>query len=189
VVEPGEHRGRGEHLDAGRGELDRERQIVEVTADLGDRLQIARIRLEVRANGARPFQEETDGVVTRKRLEGELLLAVRAQPCAARHGDLQTRAGSDDRRNRRRSVDDLLEVVENKQEAAVLDVRDKTFLEVPLAVEEPERPRDRADHVPGVPDRLKRDEDNAVRELVRDPRGDRVREARLPDPSGAGDGE
>ena len=88
-----------------------------------------------------------------------------------------------------RGVDDLLEVVDDEQQPAALEVRDEALLEVALAVEEPERPRDRADHVRRVPDRLERHEDDAVRELVGHRRSDRVGEARLPDPSGAGDRE
>ena len=68
-------------------------------------------------------------------------------------------------------------------------MRDETLLEVALAVEQPERTRDRADHVPGVPNRLERHENDTVREVVGDLRGNCVREARLSDPSGARDRE
>ena len=88
-----------------------------------------------------------------------------------------------------RGVDDLLEVVEDEQQPPALEVCDEALLELALAVEEPERARDRADHVAGIPDRLQRHEDDAVRELVRRRRRDRLGEPRLADPAGAGDRE
>ena len=54
-------------------------------------------------------------------------------------------------RDRGRCADDLLEVVENEKQTTILDMRDETLLEVTLAVEEPERARDCANHVSGVP--------------------------------------
>ena len=77
VLQPSEHRRRGQHLDPRRGELDRERQVVEVAADLGDRVQVGLVRLEVRADRACPLEEQADGGVARERLERELLLAAR----------------------------------------------------------------------------------------------------------------
>ena len=45
-----------------------------------------------------------------------------------------------------RGIDHLLEVVDHEQQLPAFDVRDQPLLEVALDVEEPERPRDRADH-------------------------------------------
>ena len=123
MLQPSEHRRRGQQLDPRRGQLDRERQAVEAIADLGDRVEVGLVRLEVRTHLACPLEEHADGGVARERLEGELLLAADAQPCAARHGDLQARARGDDRRQRRRGFDDLLEVVDDEQQPAALEVR------------------------------------------------------------------
>ena len=71
VLQPGEHRRRGQHLDPRRGQLDRERQAVEVVADLGDRGEVGLVRLEVRAHGARPLEEHADGVVACRADRGE----------------------------------------------------------------------------------------------------------------------
>ena len=74
-----EHRRRSQDLDSRCGELDRERQVVNVATDLGDRVQLWRFGLEVRAHGARPLHEEADGIATRERHEGELLLATNVE--------------------------------------------------------------------------------------------------------------
>ena len=160
-----------------------------MATDLGDRVQLWRFGLEVRADRACPLQEHANGGFARERLEWELLLAADAQPRPTRHDDLQVGARSDNGRDGRRCIDDLLEVVEDEQKAAALDVRDETLLEVTLAVEQPERAGDRADDVSGVPHRLERHDDDAVRVVIGNDRGNRVRKTSLPDPSRPGDGE
>jgi hypothetical protein len=160
-----------------------------VTADLGDRTQVGGVRLEIRTHGSCPFQEQPHGVFERERPEWKLLLAAHPQPCAARHDDLQAGACGDDRRERGGCIDDLLEVVDDEQKLAALDVPDEALFEITLPVEEPERPRDRADHVAGIPDRLKRHHDDAVSEVVGRCGGDRLGEAGLADPTGTGDRE
>ncbi len=144
---------------------------------------------EVRAHGAGRSRNRRTASSRVSGARGNSCSPCDAQPHAARHGDLQARARGDDRRERRGRVDDLLEVVDDEQQPAALDVGDEALLEVALAVEEPERPRDRADHVAGIPDGLERHEDDAVRELVGRRRGDRLGEPGLADPAGAGDGE
>ena len=119
VLQPGEHRRRGQQLGPRRGELDRERQAVEVVADLRDRVP-GRRRPPRSPGGRRGPAPGTWSTAAsrRERLEGKLLLAAHAQPGAARDGDLQARARGDDRRQRRRGVDDLLEVVDDEQQPA-----------------------------------------------------------------------
>ena len=189
VLEPGEDPRRGEHLDPRRRQLDRERQAVEVVTDLRARGQVCLVRLESRAHGARPLEEHAQGVVAFERPERQLLLAADAQPCAARDHGLHARARGDDRAERGRGLDDLLEVVDDEQQPAALDVRDEALLEIALGVEEPERPRDAADDQSGVAHRLERHQDDAVCELIGGRRGDLEGEAGLPDPSGPGDRE
>ena len=63
-------------------------------------------------------------------------------------------------------------------------MRDETLLEVTLAVEEPERARDRANDVSGVPHGLERHDDDAVRVVIGHRQGNRFGETRLPDASG-----
>jgi hypothetical protein len=61
AVEPGQHRGRREDLDAGGGELDRERQAVQPAADLGDRRGVVAVDREVRLDPPCPLDEERHG--------------------------------------------------------------------------------------------------------------------------------
>ena len=77
----------------------------------------------------------------------------------------------------------------DEQKAAVLDMCDEALLQVTLAIEQPERARNRADDVSRVPHRLERHDDDAVRVVVGNHRGNRVRKTSLPDPSRPGDGE
>ena len=116
-----------------------------MVADLRDRIQVGFVRLEIGAHGARPLDEDGDGSVTRERRERELLLPLDSQPGPARDGDLQAGARGDDRRERGGRLDDLLEVVDDEQQPAAFEMSDEALLEIALAVEEPERPCDRAD--------------------------------------------
>ena len=68
-------------------------------------------------------------------------------------------------------------------------MRDETLLEVTLAVEEPERARDCANHVSGVPHGLECHDDHAVRVVIGHRQGNRFGETRLPDASRACDGQ
>ncbi len=65
--------GRCQRPDAGRGELDRERDAVEAPADLQHRADVAFVDGEVGADGRRPLREETDGVAVEGRLEAGAL--------------------------------------------------------------------------------------------------------------------
>jgi hypothetical protein len=166
VLQPSEDARRGEHLDPRRGKLDRERQAVEVNADLRARGQLRAVRQEVREHGARPLAEQAQRGVGSERPERKLLLAADAQPSATCDHSLDARARGDDRTEKGRGVDDLLEVVDDQQQLSIGDVRDEALHEVALGVEEPERPRDAADDEAGVAHRLERHEDDPVRELV-----------------------
>ena len=145
VLEPGEDARRGEHFDSGRRQLDRERQAVEVLADLGARGEVCLVGLEIGAYRACLFDEHTHCIVVSERIERKLLLAADPQPSAAGDDGLQARACRHDRGERRRGLDHLLEVVDHEEQLPALEVGDQPLLEVALEVEEPERPRDRAD--------------------------------------------
>ena len=152
--------------------------------------QLGPVGLEVRAHCARPFEEAAHGGLARERLEGELLLADDAQPSAAGDDDLQTRARSDDPPNGGRGVDDLLEVVDDQQQATA-------------------RRGARRDAAPGRPRHRRARSERAMLPITRpgsrtawsvtrtapsanssaDRRGDSAREARLPDAARPGDRE
>ena len=117
------------------------------------------------------------------------MLPGHAQPCATRHGDLHRRALGDDRRKRRRGLDDLLEVVDDEQEPAPLELGDEALLEISLEVQQAERARDRCDNEARVADGLERHEDDTILEVLRGRPSDSEHEARFPDPSRAGDRE
>src|SRR5438105_3106500 len=85
------------------GRLERERQVVEAPAELGDRL----VRLETRTPG-----EQLDRLQLGERWDGVLDLAPDAKKLAARDQELQIRTGLEQRGELGAGVDHLLEVVE-----------------------------------------------------------------------------
>ena len=113
-----------ERLDARGGELERERQVVETAADLRDRL----VALEVGLDRLRARQEEADTLVGRERRHLVHLLRVHAQRLPARHEQIEVRTRGEQPGNVSRSVDDLLEVVEDDQQRLAGDVLDETVL-------------------------------------------------------------
>ena len=150
---------------------------------------VGRIRLEARTHLACPLQEHRDGVLARERSKCEFLLPGDAQPGAARHDDLKARARGDDRRERGSGIHDLLEVVDDEQKAPARELLDEVPLEIALEIEQTDGPCDRGNHDAGVADRLERNEDDAVRELLGRRGTDRQREPGLADPAGARDCE
>ena len=69
LPEAREQRLRRQQLDAGRGELDRERQPVEPHAELRDRRRVLVRHGEARRDGPRALEEERHRLVPRERLE------------------------------------------------------------------------------------------------------------------------
>ena len=110
---------RGEHAGASGSQFQRKRQVVESTAELGDRL----VRLEPRA-----LAEKLDRLRLREGRDRILDLAVDPQQLPARDHQLQVGAVLEQRAELRRRLDDLLEVVEQQEEVALGDVLCKALL-------------------------------------------------------------
>jgi len=118
-----------EDIQAGGGELDRERQTVKATAALGDRAQFIVSWGEVRIDGERAVEEERNGIDLgycsgrrgnvggeRQRAHREFVLAPEVERGTTGGEDLEGRTGSEERRDRWGGLEDLLAVVEQKEE-------------------------------------------------------------------------
>src|SRR5262249_15347674 len=108
-----ENLSRRERDGPSRGQLDRQGKAVEPPAELGDRL--------VR-NEARPLTEEIGRLALAERIHRIRDLAADLQELAARNEQTQVLTGLDERRELRRRVDHLLDVVEQQEELALADV-------------------------------------------------------------------
>jgi hypothetical protein len=102
----------------GGRQLDRERQPIDGSADLDD----GRRRAESGSNRTSAFDEEHFSVVVGQRLDRVALLGFQVQRLAARDEHLRARGGGEQRRNRWRGLDDLLEVIEKEEQRLVRDV-------------------------------------------------------------------
>ena len=154
---------RREHFRPRSGELNRKRQVVEAAAELVDRL----VR---RQSGARA--EEIDRLGVRERRHRVLHLAPHTKVLAAGRQQPQVRARFDQRRQLRRGVDYLLEVVQQQQQLPFPDV-----LMEPLP--RPERLRDRRKHQVGVAQPRQLDPEDAGLEVGHQLPGHLDREPRL----------
>ncbi len=104
---------RRERLRAGSRELDGERQVVEPRTELSDLLA----RSELRAHA-----EELDGLGLGERRHLVLDLTAHAQALATRDEQGKVGAALDERRELRRRLDHLLQVVEQQQQLPLADV-------------------------------------------------------------------
>src|SRR4051794_1550594 len=102
----------GENAGAGGGELEREGQVVEASAELGDRL----VRLEPRA-----LTEELDRFRARERRHGVVDLPTDPQHLPAGDQEAQVRARLEQLRELGCRLDHLLEVVEQQEELTLAD--------------------------------------------------------------------
>ena len=112
AIEALQERLRAEKLRACSGELDRERQAVETATDRLD----SRIGHEVFPDPAGSFQEERHRIVRRQWLEWVLTLREDPQRRSASHDHPQPVSGSEERREVRRSREQMFEVVEQQQQ-------------------------------------------------------------------------
>ena len=115
VAEPGEQRGRRQELGPRSGELDRERQPVEPGAELCDGGRVLLAQLEVRIRGLCAADEQLGRLVVRERRHREFPLGRHVQRRSTRDDDLHLRCGFQERRDRARGGEDLLEVVHEQQ--------------------------------------------------------------------------
>ena len=172
LAEPVEDLRGGEDTRAGGGELDRERQLVEPAAELGDRL----VRLEARA-----LAEELDRLRLRERRHRVVDLAlIRSSSRLVTRSLRLGRPRAAARAGRR--LDHLLEVVEQQQELALADVLGEAVLR-------PERLRDRLRHERGVAQRGQADPEDARLECGHELGGGLDGEAGLARAAGAGEGD
>ena len=188
VVEPFDQRGRGQHAQPGGGELDRERDIVERSADRDDMRGVVVGELEVGLDRTRTLREQLGGLRRRKRAERDVLLAAHPEqdPAGAEHG---CRRSGQQRADLRRGLDHLLDVVEDEQQAAAAECPGELLGERPITgVADAERVRDRREHEAGLQYGREVDEHHAVGECGLHLACRRHREPALAYPAGAGDG-
>ena len=198
AFQAGPHRRRGEQLDAGRGELDRQRQAVQTVADLGDGGRVFLRQLEIGFHGHGPLEEERDRRSARQLLEGgdasggqtergdrELMLPVDVQRGAAGHEDLQRRSRGEQLGDDPGRGGQVLEVVEQQEHR-----RAARLLQPPLDrgqqrltgdVAHGETLGDRHREHGRIAQRRERDEGHAARKLLQQTLGDLESEAGLPD--------
>ena len=151
VLEPGEDFPGCEGLHPNCRQVEREREMVEPAADLGNRL----VRLEAGLHGPRPRIEEGDPLPLLQRRHRVLLLCGEAQPLAARHENIELRAGLEHLAECRTGLDQVLEVVEQKEHPLLADV-----LGEPACC--PDHLRDRRRHQLRIPERGKRYPPDAI---------------------------
>jgi hypothetical protein len=117
------------------GELEREWEVVETTADLRD----GAVHLEVGLNRARPGEEELDALVGEKRWDRVLLFARHVEGFPARYEQFEPGAGRKKAGDFGGGLDDMLEVVEHEEQRPIGDGRGEIAAD-------PERMRGRCRH-------------------------------------------
>nr|WP_238439381.1 hypothetical protein [Microbacterium sp. JZ31] len=196
LLEPLRDADRGEQPHLRGGELDRERQPLESSADVGDRGRVLGRELEVGLHGLRPVDEEGAGGGAAHPLDAGVGDGVRHAERLhledALPSDPQHRAARDEQRHRRRDVEqpheqrcrlhDLLEVVENEQHAPARERSRDALLERRLAgVADAEHVCDRRQQQSRLEHPLERKEVPSVREQIRGLPRDLDREPALAD--------
>ena len=173
-VEPLQQRRRGEQPHPRGGELDRERQVVEATADLADGL----VGRDLPAGRGRPAHEQLDRRVPRERLDGQLVLGRELErPARGReHDGLAHEQLGDDRLD----AAQVLEVVEHEQHSP----RGEPPREVGIGPQ-PDGVGDRRPHRAELAQRRERDEADAVWETRPRAPPPPERQARLAGPARA----
>ena len=139
VLESGEQRRRCEQPRAGRGELDRQRQPVETSADLHHGGGVGVVHGELAAHGPGPLDEEAHGGERgelgerrrlgerrhRQRRDGVLALGAKAQRGAAGGEDRDAGARDQELIEVGRHAGHLLEIVEDEQRRGLLEALDQ----------------------------------------------------------------
>jgi hypothetical protein len=202
LLEPLQHRRGREDIDASGREFERKREAVEAAADRRDARGRGLVERERRIDGACTKDEELHRLVLRElvdvrdagsrqgeRLHGVLVLAGDAQGRAARREHPQVRGGGEQITDDRRRGRDLLEVVEHEEQGAVAELLRQRIEQCGARVGDAERSGDsrqeqvRLEHAGEV------DEDCSAREDRRQLLGHGEREASLPRPAGADEGD
>src|SRR5216683_6102285 len=133
MLQPGQERLWWEEFDAGRGQFDRQRQPVQAGTDLDDSTRIAGIQLKIWLDCLGALEEEGNGGIVGEELRSRKLCEVRkrqgwdgtfvfpldVQGGTAGHEDAQVGATGQQVRQVWGRWQDLLEVVEQEQQALV----------------------------------------------------------------------
>lgn len=195
VAEPREQRRRGQHAQPRSRQFERQRQAVEAATEGRDVGGVAGRDRERGVARRHAPHEEGDrrrardgvrrGIVRREGERGHRVRPLAAQPerrpACHQHGQL--RAGVQQRRERPRRRQEVLEIIEAEEERPPA----QRPAQAPLA--HPQRPRDRRQELGRVGEGGQRHERDAVR-VVRGQRGgDGQREAGLADAARPGDGQ
>jgi hypothetical protein len=190
VLELRRQRGRRQGAEPRRGELDGQRQPVDVVADGlqgGAGVPVEPGRVEVRGDGGRTRQQQVDGVAERERSDRQLVLHPGAQRSAARGEHGQLRPISEEFDDLDRQIRELLEVVEDEQPGSVVQCAAELVAHVGRsAFVHPDEPSDGEQRELGVVDVVERHERHPGRPRRRDRGGCGSRQAGLADTTWAG---
>ena len=134
AIQPGGDLVDVERAQARRGQLDRQRQPVETTDDLGDGCPFGDVAVELRHHGAGPLHEQLDGrpiVVARRQWRHLVhLLTGHPQPLPARRDDRRLSARTEDPIDQVGDrIEDVLAVVEQQHHLRVREHRRQSFSE------------------------------------------------------------
>ena len=204
LLEANEDGRRREHLDAGRGQLDRQGEAVEPRADRRDGCGVGCLQFEVGADVVRPLDEQhhridpgellqrrqPPRIRKRERRDGILLLTPHPERLPAGHDDHEPRCRAQEVAHERGPIQDLLEVVEHEQEAQVGQVRLERHPDRPSRVlAHPESAGDSPRDQLGIVDRGQVDEESAAGEPWPQDLGDAQAQARLAGATGSEQGD
>ena len=153
-VEPRQKLIRVQERHARCRQLDRERQPVKPSADLADRDR----RHESSNDGTCALDEEGFSIVGRQWFDRVPLFGRDVQRLAARDKDIRVRCALEQRRDHRRGLDNLLEVVHQDEQALARHVLDQVVVCA-------DRGADRTLDESGIAERLQRNPEHTVREL------------------------
>jgi hypothetical protein len=167
ALESANHRLGGQQLDPGGRQLDGQRQPVQSGADVGHCRCIRRGDDKVRLGCCGALGEQRDSVAARQWGDVVLLLPRDVQGLSAGHDHLQPGTGDQQAGDERRGRDQVLEVVQQEQQLAVLELLSQALLQrLPAGLPDPECPGDGRPDQERVTDWGQRDEERAVAELV-----------------------
>ncbi len=125
----------GEHPSPRGDDLDREREAVEVAAELAHDLLVGLVEPETTVGRAGALDEQLDGRVFVERVDDQDALVREMERRAARAQDDEAARPLDELRHERRRRRQVLEVVEDEQELPVAEVVVQRGLDVPLVLE------------------------------------------------------
>ncbi len=167
LVEEREHRLGRQQLRPGGRQLQGERQVVEARADVLDGFAVRLRQREARVGSLRAIDEERDRVVQVERVDRVLPLAGDPERGSASHEERQPGRRLEHLRDDRRRFDDLLEVVEHDERPAPGEALREALTQRTLsALAHAQRLGDRRHQEGVIADRVERDEERAVREIL-----------------------